>query len=154
MKTLAATLLLALATLAAPETLPAGAAKGEPKPEAMAAGKAVGVFVWADAKQVHVRWSSDGKPQLFSGALELDQPGGEIVRVDKLAGGWVQLHGDRIVMFSATAREALDGFDVAWPAGSTATLDLQLDGKPLDPALVSFGEGLLKPKALPVKFRR
>ena len=142
-------LLLVAAAPAPVETLPPAALKGEP---AVKPGAAKGLFVWADAKGVHVRWTSDGKQALFAGSVELDKPFGKIDRVSKTAGGWVQGHGDRIVMFSATAATALDGFDLEAPAGAVAKLDAQIDGNPADVGLVSFGEAGAHAKALPVKF--
>lgn len=131
--------------------LPAVVLKGEPK---IVAGAAKGAFVWADAAGIHVRWTSDGKPALFTGSLELDKPFAKVTRINKLAGGFVEGYGDRVVMFSATARDAIDGFDLAVPAGTSVKLDAALDGAPLDVAVISFGEGLQHPKELPVKFTR
>jgi hypothetical protein len=133
-----------------PEVVMAPAAlKGEPK---IKSGEAKAAFVWVDEKGVHVRWSSDGKPALFSGSLELDKPFARISRVNALAGGFVDGYGDRIVMFSATAREALDGFDLALPAGTSVKLDAMLDGAPLEVERLNFGEAQAHPKELPVKF--
>ncbi len=133
-----------------PETAIAPAAlKGEPK---IKAGEAKAAFVWYDEKGVHVRWSSDGKPALFTGSLELDKPFVQISRVNALAGGFVEGYGDRIVIFSATAREALDGFDLALPAGTGVKLDAMLDGTPLEVERLNFGEAHAHPKELPVKF--
>ncbi len=131
--------------------LPSAALKGEPK---VAAGAVKGAFVWVDAAGVHVRWTSDGKPALFAGSLELDKPFGKITRVNQVAGGFVDGYGDRVVMFSATAREALDGFDLAVPAGTSVKVEASVDGAPMDVNALSFGEGLQHPKELPVKFTR
>lgn len=131
------------------ETLPPAALKGEPT---LKAGAAKGLFVWADAKAVHVRWTSDGKHALFAGSVEMDKPFGKLDRLNKTAGGWVQAHGERIVMFSATASVAVDGFDLEVPTGSVAKFEAQLDGNPADASLVSFGEAGAHAKALPVKF--
>lgn len=151
--------LLALASAvlcaAAPpmETLPAAQLKGEPKIEA---GKQKGLWVWADEKGVHVRWTSDGTLVLFTGSLDGNQDldAKAITRVNKLAGGWAQLHGERLAMFSATARNELDGFDLAAPAGTVFKLDVQIDGKPAEPALVFFGANGAHAKALPAKIVR
>lgn len=132
-------------------TLPAVALKGEPK---ITAGAAKGTFVWVDPAGIHVRWTSDGKPALFTGSLELDRPFAKITRVNTLAGGFVEGYGDRIVMFSATARDAIDGFDLAVPAGTSVKLDAMIDGSPMDGAALSFGQGLQHPKELPVRFTR
>jgi hypothetical protein len=133
------------------ETLPPAALKGEP---AIKPGAAQAVYVWVDAKGVHVRWTSDGKPVLFSGKLELDKAFGEtdFKRVNALCGGWVQNHGERILMFSSTARTEVDGFDLATPAGSTARLEVEIDGKVAEPEKVFFGDALGHAKELPVKF--
>ena len=133
------------------ESLTPAQLKGEP---AVKAGASVAAYVWTDAKGVHVRWTSDGKPVLFSGKVELDKAFGEadFKRVNALSGGWVQNHGDRILMFSATARTEVDGFDLTAPAGATARLEVEIDGKPAEPDQVFFGDALAHAKALPVKF--
>jgi hypothetical protein len=143
----------ALLCAAAPplETLAAASLKGEPK---VTAGAAKGLYLWTDEKGVHVRWTSDGTLVLFSGSLEANQDLGALTRVNKLAGGWTQLHGERMAMFSATARNEVDGFDLVAPAGTVFKFDVQIDGKPADPALVFFGAGGAHAKALPAKFAR
>jgi len=125
--------------------------KGEP---AIKAGAAKALYAWADAKGVHVRWTSDGKPTLFAGAVEMDRAfaEGDLKRVNLLAGGWVQIHGDRLAMFSATARTEVDGFDLAVPVGALAKLFVEIDGQPATAEQVFFGEGLAHAKNLPVKF--
>jgi len=141
------------AAAAPPEAVPAAALKGAP---AIAPGAAKGLYVWTDEKGVHVRWTSDGTPALFSGSLDASRDLGAkaVTRVNELAGGWAQLHGERLVLFSATARGELDGFDLAAPAGTAFTLDVQIDGKPADPALVFFGARGAHAKALPARFSR
>ncbi len=131
--------------------LPQAALKGEPK---ISAGSAKAAYVWVDAKGVHVRWTSDGKPALFTGSLDLDKPFLKITRVNELAGGFVEGYGDRIVMFSATARDALDGFDLALPAGTSVKLEAAVDGAPMPVETLSFGGALQHAKELPVKFTR
>lgn len=129
--------------------LPAADLKGQPS---VVGGKVVGVFIWADAAKIHVRWSSDGKPVLFTGSLELSKPPGPIGRINKGAGGWADLYGDRTVMFSATAKDAIDGFDVEVPTGTAVKVDLQIDGKQAEDGQVFAGEKLAQPKSIPFRF--
>jgi hypothetical protein len=109
-------------------------------------------YVWVEPKAVHLRFISDGKPVLFSGSLELDKNLGTFTRINANAGGWLQNHGDRNLMFSSTAMKEADGFDLVVPPGSTAKLDLQIDGKPAEVEQVGFGAAKAHPKSVPVKF--
>lgn len=138
-----------LCAAAPPRPLPAAWLQGEPT---IAPGTDKGVFVWTDDKGVHVRWSFGGQVVLLSGRLKADKDLGAITRVNELAGGWAQLGGKRVALFSATARAELDGFDLAAPAGALVELEVQLDARPADPALVFFGAGQAGAKALPARF--
>ncbi|MGC4113512.1 MAG: hypothetical protein QM765_02365 [Myxococcales bacterium] len=147
----AATLLCAAAPL---ETIAAAQLKGEPK---MApAGTAKALYVWTDDKGLHVRWTSDGSLALFTGSLDGNQDldAKAVTRVNKVAGGWAALHGERMAMFSATASKEADGFDLVAPAGTVFKFEAQIDGKPIDPALVFFGANGAHAKALPAKIVR
>lgn len=130
-------LALALALLAAPE---------------IQAGKETALFVWSDAKGLHVRWTSEGKPVLVTGSVELDRPyAGEIARTNPLAGGWVDRFGDRVVLYSATSTGGVDGFDLGLATGSVATVDVQLDGTRPEPARVLTTDKRIAATKLPVK---
>ena len=129
-----------LCAAAPPRPLPAAWLQGEP------------TIAPGTDKGVHVRWSFGGQVVLLSGRLKADKDLGAITRVNELAGGWAQLGGKRVALFSATARAELDGFDLAAPAGALVELEVQLDARPADPALVFFGAGQAGAKALPARF--
>ena len=73
-------MLLTLMVSAGPRlfSVPAGSVRGEPTIEE---GKQTGIFVWYDRQGLHLRWTTDGKPALFTGRLDLDKPVGELKRV-------------------------------------------------------------------------
>jgi hypothetical protein len=116
-------------------------------------GKQVGMWIWTDARGIHLRWTSDAKPVLFTGSIELDKAAGDIKRLSALTGGWIDREKENLVVFSVTATAGLDGADVSVPGGSKATIDLQIDGFPADVTKIYVGEKLENPKALPIKLK-
>jgi hypothetical protein len=136
--------------LAAGVTLTAKQVRGM-QPE-LKAGAARGVYVWTDDVGLHVRWLSDGPPVLFTGSVELDRAIGKITRVNPIAGGWVTTSEIQMLLFSATATDAVDGFDLELAAGTTATFDAAIDGLPIDVALLSIGTPPSHPTKMPVRF--
>ncbi len=142
---------LALVLAAAPTMAPVPAAqlRGEP---AIEAGKQLGVYLWTNGKGLHVRLSSNGKPVLFSGSIETDKPAGEFARVRKGAGGWVDRVQEKALLFSATVRAEIDGFDLALTPGTTVKVFLQIDGQQPEPAVVFVGGKLENPVSVPLRF--
>ena len=138
------------AALAAGATLTAKQMHGTP-PE-IKPGAERGVYVWTDDHGLHVRWVADGKPVLFTGSVELDRAVGKPVRVNAIAGGWVTASESQMLIFSSTATDAVDGFDLELAIGTTATIDLAMDGQPIDVALLSIGTPPLHPSKMPVRF--
>lgn len=115
-------------------------------------GTGRGVFVWTDEQGLHLRWAADGKPVLFSGKLELDRAVGKITRVNPLAGGWVTTSDAQILLFSATATDTVDGFDLALEPGTPATLTVAIDEQPIDLGLLWIGTPPTHPAGLPLRF--
>ncbi len=140
---------LVVPALAGPKvhTVQAGKVKGKP---AFEDGGQVGFFIWADGEGFHLRWTSDGKPTLFAGRIDLDRPLVGLTRVYKQGPGWVQTHGDRIIMFSSTTRGDTDGFDLALGRGRRLQMEMTIEGK--EPAVeqVSFGAGGFHPPGFPL----
>jgi hypothetical protein len=135
--------------LAAPREapIPASTLLGKPTIEP---DTSVSLYIWIDVDGLHVRWTTAGKPVLFSGRLSLDRPLKDLKRVLDVGSGWVNNHGDRTVIFSATSRNGVDGFDLAVPHGQKANLDLRIDGN--DPSLdqVFLGGAKTKPAEIPM----
>lgn len=125
----------------------AGQVRGQP---AIEEGKVSGIFIWSDRSGLHLRWTTDGKPLLFSGRLDLDKPLREMKRVSDEAGGWAKAHGKRVIMFSSTSRKEIDGLDLVIPGGRRVRMELQIDGK--EPAIeqVFFGAKGSHPKGFPL----
>ena len=140
---------LTLAVSAGPRlfSVAAGSLRGEPTIEE---GKVTGIFIWYDRQGLHLRWTTDGKPVLFSGRMDLDKPLGELKRVRDDAGGWARAHGKRVVMFSSTSRSEIDGMDLKIPGGRRVRMEFQIDGK--DPTIeqVFFGAKGKNPKGFPL----
>jgi len=113
-------------------------------------GKTAGYFIWTDKEGLHVRWSINGKPLLFSGKFEFDRPFEKQTRVFEEGGGWVRNHGGRIVMFSSTLRETQDGFDIAFAGSRKVKVELKIDQN--DPAMeqIHLGQSSVHPKGLPL----
>lgn len=125
--------------------------KGEPA--SIEVGKAPAFYFWTSPKALHLRWTAGGKATLFTGTLETSQLAGDITRINQMAGGWVDKKDEKILMFSATATTSLDGADIAFPAGTTINLFVEIDGVTADPASVYIGGKAEHPKALPFKFK-
>jgi hypothetical protein len=140
-------LLVGLALAAAPKAVPLDA-KGEPPIDA---GKQVAFWAWSDPKGLHFRWTAGEKAVLFMGSVVTDKPAGEIARINKLAGGWIDKKDETTVLFSATATAALDGMDVSVPPGASALLTVEIDGAAADPNLVFVGAKQAHPAVLPVR---
>ncbi len=113
-------------------------------------GKVTALFIWTDAEGLHLHWTTDGKPVLFSGRLDMDKKVGELKTVRDESGGWANLHGDRIVVFSKTSRGAVDGLDLKVPGVSRVQLELKIDGKEPLPEQVLLGGKAQKPAAFPL----
>jgi len=143
-------IVLGLPLLAGSGTYMVTAAKvrGEPtlEPE-----KKTGYYLWCDRRTLHLRWTTDGTPLLFTGRIDLDKPVREVTRVRQEAGGWARSHGNRVVMFSATSRGAIDGVDVLVPTGRLARLELQIDGQDASPEQIFLGAKGLHPDGVPLK---
>lgn len=111
------------------------------------------VYLWIDNSGMHVRWVSDGKPALFSGRVQLSREVGKFERVNTLAGGWVNMGDDpEVLLFSATATSAVDGFDLQLSSGTKVTLNVAIDKQPLDPALMLLASSSQHPAKIPVSF--
>jgi hypothetical protein len=150
-KTIFALLLFAGSATAIAAAMETVDAKGQP---AFQPGKDVGLYVWTDAKGTHLRWSSNGKPMLFSGTIEVDGTAGNIERLNAFAGGWVDKPKENTVMFSVTATAGADGADFPVTGGTwTRVIDIQIDGNAPDLNLIFAGEKLAHPKALPFRFK-
>lgn len=121
--------------------------KGKP---ALEVDKAVAYFLWVDEKGVHLRWTTDGKPYLFSGRIDTDRPLKELKRVRETGSGWAMAHGDRIVMFSTTSRGNEDGIDLAIPGARTLQIELKIDANPATPEQVFLGASAAHPGGLPL----
>jgi hypothetical protein len=112
--------------------------------------KSVAYTLWVDEKGLHLRWTTDKKPVLFTGRLDLDRPLRELTRVRETGSGWAKAHGDRIVMFSTTLREGEDGIDVALQGAAKVTVDLKIDGQDPTPAQVFLGNPSTHPGGFPL----
>lgn len=141
---------VAATALAAGAILTAKQVRGTP-PE-LTPGTTRGVYLWTDDRGLHVRWVADGKPALYTGKVELDRAVGKVTRVNSIAGGWVTTSESQMLIFSATATDAVDGFDMELAVGTTATFDAALDGQPLDVALLYLGTPATHAAKLPVRF--
>jgi hypothetical protein len=146
---LLASIVLAWPADAAPKLYSIGAGSVRGKPE-IEEGKVTGIFIWFDREGLHMRWTTSGKPVLFSGRLDLDKPLGELKRVRDDAGGWARAHGKRVVLFSCTSRGELDGIDLTIPAGRRVRMELQIDGTDATPEEVYFGAKGVHPKGFPL----
>jgi hypothetical protein len=137
--------------LAAPRETPIPASKlfGKPTIE-LDAG--VFLYIWIDGDGLHVRWTTAGKPVLFSGRLSCDRPLEDLKRVLDVGSGWVTNHGDRTLMFSATSRNGLDGFDLSVPHGQRANLDLRIDGNTPSIDQIRIGSAKTMPAGIPTVF--
>ncbi len=133
---------------ARPKLVGAKAVRGQPT---IAEGKQVAVHLWADEAGFHLRWVNAGQPTLFAGRIDLDKPLKEKTRVAGEAGsGWVELSGDRIVMFSTTLRQGVDGLDLVAPGGAKAQVDLKIDGVDATPEQVFLGAQGAHPEGMPL----
>lgn len=146
---LAVCLGLAVPCLAGPKvhTIAATKVKGKPVLEE---GAVDGLHVWADRDGIHVRWNTSGVPVLFHGRVDTDRPIKETKRLRELGSGWVKQHGDRIVMFSATTRGDLDGFDLQVPGSRRIQLELTIDGQEPKPEQVYLGKDGYHPPGFPL----
>ena len=122
--------------------------RGEPTLEA---NQTSGYYLWCDRQGLHLRWTTDGTPLLFTGRIDLDKPVREVKRVRQEAGGWARSHGKRVVMFSATSRGDIDGVDVVVPAARRARIELQIDGKDASAEQIFLGARGLHPDGVPLK---
>jgi hypothetical protein len=116
-------------------------------------GKEVGFHAWSDSRGLHLRWTSNGHPVLFTGSVLLDKPAGTLARINPLAGGWVDKKTENELVFSATATAGIDGADLDVPAGTTVKVDVQIDGMLPDLNLIYSGEKEEHPKELPMKLK-
>ncbi len=146
---LATCLTLGTPCLAGPKvhTIAASKVKGKP---ALEEGAVDGLHAWSDAEGIHVRWNTTGAPVLFHGRLDTDRPIKELKRIRDLASGWVKQHGDRIVMFSATTRGDMDGFDLNVPGSRRIQLELTIDGQEPKPEQVFLGKDGYHPPGFPL----
>jgi len=140
---------LVLPCLAGPKVHKVSASKMRGKPE-LKEGKHNGLYAWADNEGIHVRWNTSEAPTLFHGRLDTDRPIKEIKRLRELGSGWVKQHGDRIVMFSATTRGELDGFDLVVPASRKIQLEVTIDGQEPKPEQVFLGKDGFNPPGFPL----
>ncbi|MCK6547864.1 hypothetical protein L6R52_18575 [Myxococcota bacterium] len=124
--------------------------RGEPKIEV---GKRTVAWTWSDATGVHVRWTSNGTPALFTGEIELDATITEMKRVNPRAGGWMERTSDRAIEFSVTATAGVDGAIIEIPGRPNVKIDLQIDGKPAEVSQIVVGQSAVSPKELPLKYR-
>lgn len=136
--------------LAKTYTVGAGQVRGQPTIDE---GKVLGYFIWVDKAGFHLRWSTDGKPFLFTGRIDTDKPVKELKDVRTEPGGWAKIYGGRIVMFSKTSRGQVDGLDLAIPQGRIVQIEFHIDGKEPAPEQVFLGEKGTHPKGVPLKIR-
>ena len=139
--------LLSLPAWAKPSAVAASTLKDKPTIDE---GKITAVFLWTDGEGLHLRWTTDGKPVLFSGRLDMDKKVGELKTVRDEAGGWANLHGDRIVVFSKTSRGTVDGLDLKIPGVARVALELKLDGQDPLPEQVLLGGKATQPASFPL----
>ncbi|HOX42014.1 MAG TPA: hypothetical protein PK668_00375 [Myxococcota bacterium] len=131
-----------------PKLVAAKQVKGQPTLEE---GKRVAVYLWSDDAGFHLRWVNAGQPTLFAGRLDLDKPLKEKTRLlGDVGSGWVELSGDRIVMFSTTLRQGVDGLDLVAPGGSKVQIDLKIDGQDATPEQVFLGAQGGHPEGMPL----
>jgi hypothetical protein len=131
-----------------PRLVAAALVKGQPNIEP---GKHAAVYVWTDPTGFHLRWVNDGQPRLFAGRLDFDKPLKEHTRVlGELGSGWVEQSGDRIVMFSTTLREGVDGLDLNAPGAARVQLELKIEGEDARPDQVFLGVQGAHPEGLPL----
>ncbi len=143
-------LMLSVGTIfAAPRAtvIPATVLVGRPTIEP---DRSISFYVWTDADRLHVRWTTAGKPVLFSGMLSFDRPLKDLKRLLDVGSGWVKNQGDRIVVFSATSRNGVDGFDLAVPQGRKVNVDLKVDGHDPSPNQVLLGSAKTSPTGIPI----
>ena len=140
---------LAAPGLAGPKvhTVAASKVKGAP---ALEEGKQDGFYAWADKDGFHVRWNTGSAPTLFHGRIDTDRPIKVTKRLRELGPGWIKQHGDRIVMFSATTRGELDGFDLEVPGARRIQLELTIDGQEPKVEQVFLGKDGFHPPGLPL----
>lgn len=112
--------------------------------------RSISFYVWTDADGLHVRWTTAGKPVLFSGMLSFDRPLKDLKRHLEVGSGWVKNHGDRLVVFSATSRNGVDGFDLSVPHGRKVKIDLKVDGHDPSPNQVFLGGAKTSPAGIPI----
>jgi hypothetical protein len=143
--------ILSLPVLAGPKmfTVGAGTLRGAP---ALEEGKAEGYYIWVDKEGVHLRWTADTEPRLYTGRIDTDRPIKEIKRVRENVGGWARTHGNRIVLFSSTVRaKVIDGIDLVIPGAQKVQILMDIDGKPPTVEQVFLGEKEAHPKGIPLR---
>lgn len=112
-----------------------------------------GLYVWTDREGLHLRWTANEKPALFTGTVTVNGGAGAIERVNPMAGGWVDRGPDGAIVFSATATTGVDGADLALAPGTRARIEVQIDGVSADPSLIFVGDRREHPKQQPVDLR-
>ena len=139
------------APVARAETIAAARRKGAP---AIKEGQQVAYYVWTDGTTVHVRWTSDGHPTVFSGSLQANGVLDPVVRTEANEGGWVRRvepDANRVI-FSTTTNNLVDGFDVSGQKGTSIELDCQIEFNPATVEQVFLGDKADHPKSFPLRF--
>ncbi|MBN2497839.1 MAG: hypothetical protein JXR96_24810 [Deltaproteobacteria bacterium] len=129
-----------------PKIVKAAQVRGKPE---IAPGDRPAIFFWSDQDGVHIRWSAP-QPVLFSGRIDFDRPLAVHKRLADPGSGWVELATDRILLFSVTVRQGVDGLDMQVPAGKRVQMELAIDGA--EPAVeqVLFGKDGAHPAGFPL----
>ncbi len=154
MRRLVAVLAFAAVVLAAGTAL-AWYAPVEGPPQVMLDGDARGFFIWHDGDGMHLRVHTLMFAQTFSGVI-------------KTNGHFVQVHGKKLefgdhywlspaknmLTFKFVTAAGMDGLDFMVAGGNYLSLDLNLNGQPINPAEIFLGHQGWRPSSHQFVLRR
>lgn len=150
MRNIAAALTASAAILASTVALALPAKQFQGKPE-FKAGQQLAAFVWHDGDGHHVRFTTVDNAifRQFSGKV-CGKAVTNLVPVRTEVGDGVKVGPEgHCVFFDFKTNAGVDGFDFRMPDGDKIAYELNIDGKPMAPALIHVGAKGVHPKHSP-----